>query len=112
MPATVRIDLPEDIAAPVAAAAYFVAAEAIANVAKYADATSIVVEAEIDGDELRIAITDDGRGGADPTRGSGLRGLNDRVAALDGRMEVRSPAGKGTSIVARLPLHGLSVMDA
>lgn len=112
VPATVRIDLPGDIAEPVAAAAYFVAAEAIANVVKYADATSIVVEAEVDGDELRIAITDDGRGGADPTRGSGLRGLNDRVAALDGRMEVRSPAGKGTSIVARLPLHGLSVMDA
>lgn len=109
VPATARIDLPETIAEPVAAAAYYVVAEALANVAKYAEATSVGIEAQVDGDELRVAIIDDGRGGADPTRGSGLRGLHDRVAALDGRMEVRSPIGKGTSVVARLPLPGPGV---
>lgn len=109
VPTTARIDLPETIAEPVAAAAYYVVAEALANVAKYAEARSVGIEAQVDGDELRVAITDDGRGGADPTRGSGLRGLHDRVAALDGRMEVRSPIGKGTSVVARLPLHGPGV---
>jgi signal transduction histidine kinase len=105
VPGTARIDLPDGIAESVAAAAYFVAAEAIANVAKYADATKLEVEADIEDDELRVAITDDGRGGADPTRGSGLQELHDRVAALDGRIEIRSPAGQGTSIVARLPLQ-------
>jgi signal transduction histidine kinase len=88
----------------VAAAAYFVAAEALANVAKYADASAVELAAEADGDRLRVEITDDGRGGADPTAGSGLRGLADRAAALGGRLDVRSPAGGGTVVVARLPL--------
>jgi signal transduction histidine kinase len=99
-----RLDLPEAMPPVVAAAAYFVAAEALANVAKYSDASSVEVAAETDGDALRIEIADDGRGGADPAAGSGLRGLADRAAALGGRLDVRSPVGGGTVIVARLPL--------
>jgi len=100
----VRLDLPEEMPPVVAAAAYFVAAEALANVAKYSGASSVDLAAETDGDTLRIEIVDDGRGGADPAAGSGLRGLADRAAALGGRLDVRSPVGGGTVIVARLPL--------
>jgi signal transduction histidine kinase len=60
--------------------------------------------AEVDGQQLRIEVRDDGVGGADPDGGSGLRGLADRVAALGGRLAVRSPVGGGTRVVARLPL--------
>jgi signal transduction histidine kinase len=104
VPVTVRLDLPDDLPPPVAAAAYFVAAEALANVAKYADASTVGLVAETDDDRLRVEIADDGRGGADPAAGSGLRGLADRAAALGGRLDVRSPVGGGTVIVARLPL--------
>jgi signal transduction histidine kinase len=111
IPATAQVDVPDDIPEPVAAAAYFVVSEALTNVAKYADATQVRIEAAVEGEELRVAVTDDGRGGADPASGSGLRGLQDRVAALDGRMEVRSPSGLGTTVVARLPLRGIGVTD-
>jgi signal transduction histidine kinase len=104
VPVAVAIDLPEDVPDSVAVAVYFVVAEALANVAKYADATQVELTAASDGDELRIEVADDGRGGADRSAGSGLRGLDDRVAALGGRLDVRSPAGQGTQIVARLPL--------
>jgi signal transduction histidine kinase len=104
VPATIRLDLPDEVAPPVAAAAYYVAAEALANVAKYADATRVVLVAEIEADAVRIEVHDDGRGGADPAAGSGLRGLADRVAALDGRLDVASPVGEGTTVVARIPL--------
>jgi signal transduction histidine kinase len=108
VPVTVRLDVPAELPSPVAAAAYFVAAEALANVAKYANASTAALVAETDGDHLRVEITDDGRGGADPTAGSGLRGLADRAAALGGRLDVRSPAGGGTVVVARLPLGPVS----
>ena len=104
VPVTVRLDLPDELPPPVAAAAYFVAAEALANVAKYADASTVGLVAETDDDRLRVEIADDGRGGADPASGSGLRGLADRAAALGGRVDVRSPVGGGTVVVARLPL--------
>jgi signal transduction histidine kinase len=89
--------------APVEAAAYFVCAEALTNVAKYADATRVTVEARRDGGRLTVTIADDGAGGADPARGSGLRGLADRVEALGGRLSVESPPGAGTRLVAELP---------
>jgi signal transduction histidine kinase len=104
VPVTVHLDLPERLPEPVEVAAYFVAAEALANVAKYADAGRVALRADVDGDQLRIEIVDDGRGGADPAAGSGLRGLADRVAALSGRLDVRSRIGEGTRVVARLPL--------
>ena len=85
-------------------AAYFVVAEALTNVAKYANAKSASVElSEVDG-ELVVQVSDDGIGGADPRDGSGLRGLADRVAALGGRLDVESPAGTGTTVSAIIPL--------
>jgi signal transduction histidine kinase len=104
IPTTVAIDLPDDLSEAVSAAVYFVAAEAMANVAKYADARAIQIRAVADHDGLTIEIGDDGKGGADQERGSGIRGLADRVAALGGRLEVDSPVGQGTRVVASVPL--------
>ena len=85
------------------AAAYFLVSEALANVAKYAHASGVRVSvAETDGDVL-IDIDDDGVGGADPTRGSGIRGLTDRVHALDGQLTLESPPGNGTHLHAAIP---------
>jgi len=83
-------------------ALYFVAAEALTNVAKYARATTANVTLRGDGLWAEISITDDGIGGARPERGSGLRGLADRVEALGGRLTVDSAAGKGTTVSARI----------
>src|SRR4051794_2876308 len=90
----------------VEATAYFITAEALTNVAKYggAEATASIELLEERG-RLRVTVRDDGAGGADPRRGTGLRGLNDRVAALDGRFDVTSPEGGGTTEVAELPLE-------
>ena len=90
----------------VEATAYFITAEALTNVAKYAgDEATASVELQEDRGRLRVTVRDDGAGGADPRRGTGLRGLNDRVAALDGRFEVTSPPGGGTIVIAELPLE-------
>src|SRR5436190_8417816 len=91
--------------AAVEATAYFITAEALTHVSKYAHATKASVDLTEDRGRLRVTITDDGVGGADPKRGSGLRGLYDRVAALDGRFMVTSPDGGGTVVVAELPLE-------
>jgi signal transduction histidine kinase len=85
-------------------AAYFVIAESLTNVAKYADAELARVEVRLLGDRLLIAVADDGVGGADHTKGSGLLGLQDRVAALGGRLHVESVPGEGTSVRADLPV--------
>ncbi len=77
----------------VEATAYFVVSEALANVAKYASATRATVGADCRGDTLQVEVGDDGVGGADASRGSGIRGLQDRVAALGGRLTVESPIG-------------------
>jgi signal transduction histidine kinase len=91
--------------APVEAAAYYVASEALANAVKHANATVVQVEVEVHGDTLHLSIRDDGVGGADPTRGSGILGLTDRVEALGGTIAVISPLGDGTSIVLDLPIE-------
>jgi signal transduction histidine kinase len=90
--------------APQEAAAYFVCSEALANVAKYAGATGASINVEAAGRRLLVRVADDGRGGADPTRGSGLRGLKDRVEALGGRFSIWSPVGAGTRMEAELPI--------
>jgi signal transduction histidine kinase len=84
--------------------AYYVCAEALANVAKHAASSQVTVEVARRHDRLWVTIADDGTGGADPARGSGLVGLTDRVEALGGRLTVHSPPGAGTRIVAQLPL--------
>ncbi|HJX43981.1 MAG TPA: ATP-binding protein, partial [Geodermatophilus sp.] len=81
---------------------YFVVSEALANAAKHAGATQVVVEVRETGDGLCVEVGDDGVGGAD-AGGSGLRGLADRVATLGGELSVRSPRGGGTRVVARVP---------
>jgi len=94
------------IAGPIEAAAYFVCAEAVTNVAKYASASSVRCEVSSSAGRVRVAVADDGVGGADPGSGSGLRGLADRIDALGGTFTVTSPAGRGTVISAELPLEG------
>jgi signal transduction histidine kinase len=88
---------------PVESAAYFVVAEALTNVAKYARATRASVNVSRADGRLLVEVADDGVGGADPSAGSGLRGLLDRVAALDGTLEVESEPGRGTTIKAAIP---------
>ena len=97
----VRIEtrLPE----PVEVAAYYVVSEALTNTAKHARASAARVTAEVRHGVLEISIRDDGAGGADPARGSGLIGLTDRVDALGGTIEVTSPAGQGTTLRVTLP---------
>ncbi|HSS40947.1 MAG TPA: sensor histidine kinase [Solirubrobacterales bacterium] len=93
----------ERLPTPVESAAYFVVAESLTNVARYADAELATVRVERRNGSLEVEISDDGSGGADPDAGSGLRGLADRVAALDGSFTVRSEAGEGTTVEARIP---------
>jgi PAS domain S-box-containing protein len=88
--------------AAVEAAAYFVVAEALTNAARYSDASSVEVSAAQRDGRLRVVITDDGRGEAD-LQGSGVRGIADRVAAVDGSLSIRSPAGRGTVVRAEIP---------
>jgi signal transduction histidine kinase len=83
--------------------AYYVTAEALTNVAKYAKADQAFVHISVEEDRLRLQVGDDGVGGADPS-GTGLRGLRDRVDALDGALEIDSPPGGGTTVRVDLPL--------
>ena len=95
---------PERLPAPVEAAAYFVVAEALTNVVKYANASQARVSISRSNGHAIVEIADDGIGGADPGRGSGLRGLADRISALDGTLELSSPAGAGTLLRAEIPV--------
>jgi signal transduction histidine kinase len=84
-------------------AAYFVVAEALTNVAKYARATHATVDVARENGRVLVQVSDDGVGGANPEKGSGLRGLADRLAVLEGRLEVDSEAGRGTTVRAQIP---------
>jgi signal transduction histidine kinase len=84
--------------------AYFVVAEALTNVAKYAQASRVVVRLESRDGMVRVEVDDDGNGGADPGSGSGLSGLQDRVAAIGGQLWVESPPGEGTQVWAEIPV--------
>ena len=93
----------ERLPAQVETAAYFIVSESLTNAAKHASAAAATVRiGRVNGTAV-VEVSDDGVGGADPTRGSGLRGLVDRLAALDGALEVESPAGGGTRVQARIP---------
>jgi signal transduction histidine kinase len=89
---------------PVETAAYYTVSEALTNTAKHADATTAAIEVAESGGVLRLHISDDGRGGADFSDGSGLVGLKDRVEARGGHLQVRSPPGAGTTLDVELPL--------
>ena len=106
-----RAPVPVELAAPaervpvaLEAAAYFVCSEALANIGKYSGASKAEIDVSLDADRLVVAVRDDGVGGAALEKGSGLRGLADRVEALGGRLTVDSPPEKGTLLVAELPL--------
>jgi signal transduction histidine kinase len=107
-PVAVDLDLELEHRLPqqVEVAAYYVVAEALTNVAKYARASLVKVNVHASDSAVELAVRDDGVGGADPSRGSGLIGLKDRVEALGGTMQVDGGFGKGTSILARIPIDG------
>jgi signal transduction histidine kinase len=93
------------LARPVEAAAYYVTAEALTNVAKHARASEAFVRLSLERDRLCVQICDDGVGGADPYAGGGLDGLRDRVDTLDGELAIESPPGGGTTVSVELPLN-------
>ncbi|WP_246237188.1 sensor histidine kinase [Actinomadura chibensis] len=103
LPVDVRVDLPGRADAPVESAAYFAVAEMLANVVKHSGAARAWVQIEHTGDRLLMIVGDDGTGGADPARGSGMRGIERRLAAFDGTMAVTSPSGGPTVVTMELP---------
>jgi signal transduction histidine kinase len=104
----VGLDIESDRRLPerVEVAAYFVASEALANAAKHSEGSVVHVNLETQGGIARLAIRDDGVGGAEPDSGTGLIGLTDRVEAIGGTMTIASPSGRGTSILVELPIEG------
>jgi signal transduction histidine kinase len=110
----VELDLQVERRLPqqVEVAAYYVVSEALTNVAKYAKASLVNVDVHASDSAIELAVRDDGIGGADPTRGSGLVGLKDRVEALGGTITIAGGPGQGTSIMARIPIDGKSRLDA
>jgi signal transduction histidine kinase len=92
------------LAPAIEAAVYFVCSEALANAAKHSEATRMTISLSQSGGQLLVALADDGMGGADPTRGTGLRGLADRVEALGGQLAIQSPIGGGTRLEVEFPL--------
>jgi signal transduction histidine kinase len=106
LPVAVTLDvLAERLPDHLEATTYYIVSEALTNVAKHADAGEARVTLARDGDVLRCEITDDGRGGADASRGSGITGLRDRAEAAGGTLAVISPPGRGTVVSAALPLR-------
>jgi signal transduction histidine kinase len=93
-------------------AAYYTVSEALTNASKHAAATRVWVSLDADDDALHLSLWDDGVGGADPSRGSGLIGVRDRIEALGGEIEISSPAGKGTRIDAKIPVASRQPIDA
>jgi PAS domain S-box-containing protein len=104
-PLPVELEVPDDrYPEAIEVAAYYIVSESLANMAKYAQASSAVVRTRVEGERLIVEVEDDGVGGARASRGTGLRGLADRVEALDGALAVVSPEGGGTRVRAVLPL--------
>jgi signal transduction histidine kinase len=104
IPAVVEGAADERFSPTVERTAYFFASEALANANKHSGASRVVIRLECDPTELRIQVDDDGLGGADESGGSGLRGLADRLAAVDGTLRIESPMGGGTRIMAAIPV--------
>jgi len=105
LPVTVDARLDERLPGRIESTAYFAAAEALTNIAKHSGASQAHISARRTDDRLILEVSDDGRGGADPARGSGLTGLADRVAVVGGRMLLSSPLGGPTLLRVELPCH-------
>jgi len=104
VPIETSVEVSGRLPAPIEAAAYYLVAEALTNVARYAHASAARVDVRVDGGDLVVLVADDGVGGVDPDAGTGLRGLEDRVAAVGGTLEIDSPVGGGTRLSARIPV--------
>jgi signal transduction histidine kinase len=104
LPVEIDVAVQRRLPAPIEAAAYFLVAEALTNVVRYARATGARVAIAMDAGELVVSVTDDGIGGVDVAAGSGLRGLQDRLATVDGTMQIDSPPGGGTRLTGRIPV--------
>ena len=103
VPVRLTVDVPRRVSPTVEAVGYFIVSEALANVNKHARATAVQVDVRLDGTVLRITVTDDGIGGADASRGTGLTGLAQRAASVDGSVGISSPLGGPTTIKVNLP---------
>ncbi|HEY1485080.1 MAG TPA: sensor histidine kinase [Micromonosporaceae bacterium] len=103
LPVSVSVDLPSRPDAAIESAAYFAVAEALANAVRHADASLVTVDIAVVDDGLRMTMTDNGRGGADPAAGTGLTGLTRRIGAFDGSVAVSSPAGGPTVVTMEIP---------
>jgi signal transduction histidine kinase len=103
VPAILHIALPHRCSPIVEATAYYLVSEALTNTAKHSRASQVVIRARHERGGMRIEMSDDGVGGADPARGTGLRGLQDRVAAVGGRLRIEARLGGGTRLMAELP---------
>jgi signal transduction histidine kinase len=106
VPVQLQIALDGRLPPPVEVAAYYVVSEALTNVVKHARASVVDVRVEHRDGAVHLSVRDDGIGGVDATRGSGLVGLRDRVEAMGGQLTIRSPPGSGTTVGARLPTSG------
>jgi|GEM_PF-867177 len=105
IPVTLDVEVDRRLPETVEVAAYYVVAEAFTNAAKHAQASELTVTLTVDDENLHLLVRDDGVGGADFSKGSGLIGLKDRVEALGGQLDISSPAGNGTALRATVPLH-------
>ena len=112
LPVDLCVAVPDRLDPTIEVAAYFLVSEALTNVAKHAGAERVSVDIAATDATLEVTIADDGAGGADAAKGSGLRGLVDRVTAVGGRLDVTSPPGQGTRLSARLPLSVLATVHA
>jgi signal transduction histidine kinase len=105
LPVDLRVQVVGRLPDPVEIAAYYVVSESLTNTARHARATAAYVQVAVEGRTLRVSVRDDGRGGAEFSRGSGLTGLRDRIEALGGRITLHSPPGGGTALEALIPLE-------
>jgi signal transduction histidine kinase len=112
VPVLLDVRLPAAVADSVEVAAYYVVAETLTNTTKHARASRIDVTLELRDESLWVCVRDDGVGGADPTCGSGLVGLRDRIEAFGGAMTLESPSGGGTTLLAQLPLPAHTALEA
>jgi signal transduction histidine kinase len=106
VPVEARVDVPHQLAPHIETAVYFVVAEALTNIAKHSGAASVSVSVVVNGSEVVVRVEDDGVGGAHAAKGLGLAGLGQRLVAVDGTLDVTSPEGGPTVLLARIPLAG------